>query len=152
MLGRIRRLSRGVPMKASELSARYVETLNARDYDTFRGLLADEIHFYQALNGVLITKPDDVVDLYRQVMGAQPDLRLDVTNIVSTEEWAAMEMNVVLNDRIEQLSVFHRWEHDKLVYYHNYIDPSSQPKAAPESGISGLAQGATVPGASKGTR
>jgi hypothetical protein len=113
-------------MRAGELSQRYVDALNRRDFDAFRALIGSNVHFHLATAGVVLSSPDEIAALYRQALAAAPDARIVPINIVSTDDWAAIELNIVRTGSTERHSVFHRWEDDKLVYYHNYVDPSGR--------------------------
>jgi hypothetical protein len=114
-------------MLAAQLSQRYVDALNGRHFDVFRHFIADDVHFYSATSGALFSSPDEVVASYEQAFATMPEARLEVVTLVATDDWAAMELNVVSPSHTLRHSVFHRWADDKLVYYHNYVDPSSQP-------------------------
>jgi SnoaL-like domain len=117
----------GQRMSPADLSMRYVATLNARDYDGFRRLLADPLEFH-VLGGPMETSADEVVSLYRKAAEQSPASRIEIDHLLSDEEWVALEVGVVANatrtDTTPRFGVFHRWSNDKLVYYRVYVEPT----------------------------
>jgi hypothetical protein len=76
---------------SGQLSARFIETLNARDFAAFRELLADTLE-YHALVGPDLQSADDVVAFYRKGSELVPTRRIEIDHVVCDGEWAAIEI------------------------------------------------------------
>src|SRR5690349_20138668 len=81
-----------------ELSERYISTLNARDFESFRQLLADPLE-YHALAGPVLTSADEVVASYEAAIEQMPPTtRIEIDHSVCDHEWAALEIWVVATE------------------------------------------------------
>ena len=112
-------------MPPADHSRSYVEALNSRDFAGFRSLIAEGVEFHLSTAGSVFRTPDEVTEAYKSFFAANPDSQVEVDNVVAGDEWVAMEVRVTPSDPVDRRSVFHRWVNGKLVYYRNYVDPSS---------------------------
>ena len=59
---------------------RFVEAINARQYDSLNGILATEFHGYVA-QGDEPTATDATIDIAKALVGASPDLQLTLADL-----------------------------------------------------------------------
>jgi len=77
------------------LARRYFDTLNARDWDSFGALLADDVVYEIPQTGERITSRQRVVQFNQEYPG---DWRLSVTRLIADGETVAASMNVTDGD------------------------------------------------------
>lgn len=111
-------------MSVADHTRSYLEALNSRDFGRFRSLLAEDIEFNLSAETVF-RAPEEVTEMYRSVLTANPDLQIEVQTMVADDEWVAMEVRITPADPPDRRAVFHRWVDGQLVYYRNYVIPSS---------------------------
>jgi len=110
-------------MDAENLSRRYIDAFNRRDFSMMRAMLADRVEY--RLPGIdTMTDPDAVVAFYRNVGTAEAnrDLIIEVLRMVSGDDGWVGFMNHSTSGPEVRAAVFMEWQGGKLRTYRGFAD------------------------------